>query len=224
MKRVFSRIVVRSKAIFCLDTSLIKNICDQKKKLLSKIEIDSFLKTACEEEIDYSMLLSYYKQSKKRINNELFAEAFVLNDCIAIGKRENNILVYYFQQISKLDKIIPWKYPHLISEFGVSNSSVKEILKDWNNLSFINYYIKNCVGSNISILNDHAIIRKNNEFEVDNLFVIKIDEHICVENNLNKKKQYIADSWWFSFEEIINDMLSISVLEFGIKYRAFWCA
>lgn len=219
-----SRIIVRNKAVFCLDSSLIFYDFGKGNTLFSKRKINDFLRTVCDEKYDYSTLLSYYNQSIKGIYNGLFVEAYTLDDCLAIGKNESNIVVYYFQPVSAMVNILPWRYPHLISEFGVTNSSIREVLKDWESLSFIDYFFKNCMGNNQFISKKHSIVQKDNIFEVDKVLTITIDEHICVVNNLNHKRQYLADSWWYTPETIINDMLSISVVKFGMKYRAFWCA
>ena len=51
---------------------------------------------------------------------------------------------------------------------------------------------------------------------------VETGEHIVIYNKDNKGI-YIADTWWYGDEEIISDLSKLSIIEFGRKYKAFWC-
>lgn len=71
-------------------------------------------------------------------------------------------------------------------------------------------------------------------FKLREDMAIKIDEHIYVYRIISHErlqspfqwyyvdqKLYIADSWWETDEDILNDVHSLSFVDFFIKYKAF---
>ena len=74
-------------------------------------------------------------------------------------------------------------------------------------------------------LNFASDIKKENEFTyvLNNKLKIVFDKegHVLLENGKDKK-MYVCDSWWSNNEEVIADLISMPMIEFGNYYKAFW--
>lgn len=73
-------------------------------------------------------------------------------------------------------------------------------------------------------------------YKVDEHYAVKIDEHIVIyhleepivfeSKNLvpwwyASGELYIGDTWWFEKDEIVRDLIKLSILEFLNKYKGF---
>lgn len=121
--------------------------------------------------------------------------------------------------------------------------SLKELLIDYN----MNYILKKVYDETTKDYEQlctsytNAIKTANNDFmlcyKISKEFAVKIDSHITLYKLekpifVGKDKLipwryasgecYIGDSWWFSDEEIIEDLTKMTLLEFILKYKGLF--
>lgn len=214
------QVITRNKNVFCLQSQL--RYCKEwnSNSAITEQAVDIILKTVCKEQIGYRELKSLYLEAIHGGVNETFVSAYSIDDNYAIRKENSKVMIYYYQEETEFEKAISWRYPHIITHFGSSSIDIDYIINDWTSSTFIDYYSKYIVHFE---KRPHIIISGlNDSFLIDERLRINIDAHITVTDELTLRKEYIADSWWFTPEEIINDMFSISPYEFGKKYCAKW--
>lgn len=200
------------------------------KELIKHHPRDEILSLMCAEEQNYDFLQNKYVECLNNSkSNDYFVEAFKLNRSYNILVNDK-IYICYFQDRIRLRsrKIFPWDYPHCITEIGYSyNYSASEIIKDFLRLDFVRFYLK--YNENIEIkkpFKSGDVSQKNGVFNIaDILNFSMLDSHITLhissKNSLTQDR-YIADVWGYSDEEIIKDLISLPIMKFGQKYRAYW--
>lgn len=194
-------------------------------QLFIKHSPDTILKNYCDEPQLYEKLQkSYNTVLYTKENNEDFTWVYHLNKKFDMQVSED-ITIYYFQNKLRIknQKVFPWDYPYCIEQIGCRNGyGDLEIINDFLHLNFIHFFLKyNLPREPMGILKK----RSDNLFHIECPLQIRIDNHITFEyvlNNLAKEK-YIADVWYFENEEILHDLFYLPTIQFGLKYRAFWC-
>lgn len=222
--------LVRNHAVLCLQYMFYNNFGYNEYKniesLLREHSYNEILSKACGERYSYLLLTAKYNQALEQIrSNAEFIFTYKLCDnynvCI-----QNEIFIYYFQDNLLIgnENVFPWRYPHCISCVGRRNGYCDdEIVNDFLNLSLIDFYIKysmNTIADNICKKKKEGTSR--NFYLKDNAIRIVIDEHITIYGN-HDNGIYIADTWWSDDDEIIYDLSNLHMIDFGKKYKAFWC-
>jgi len=221
-------IIVRNHAVFCASSKLIiHNIEIESMHLCNDNVDDSAIKCILhdifEEPIEYDCLLNYYSEALYGIENVCFSYAHIYDTKHAIRiDKDNNILLYYYQDTIPLG--IPWDYPHLITCIGSldDNGEISAVLNDLKELSTLDFLLKYYIHENTNAL----IIKPICEgYRVNDFLSVIIDTHISFEwtdSNHCRQKKYIADTWGETNDDIISDLTSMNLIDFGKEYDGFW--
>lgn len=185
---------------------------------------DEIIKTLFNRECSYKVLIAKFNEACSSMkDNDCFVVSYKVNNNFNI-KISEQIQIFYYDDRVDLEsiKIFPWDYPQNITCFGERFSfSDEEIISDFFKLNILSYYIKYCLGCPDCAYNKPNIKKTNNSFVINDSLKITLDSHIVF--TYDNIDIYIADTWWFSNDEIINDLLSLPPAEFGLKYKSFWC-
>ena len=193
--------------------------------LFAKDVQEKIFKKYCNDPQPYNKIVQSYKTiSEKSPENDDFILAIYLNKQFDISISDQ-IKIYYFQnRLSMYNQpLFPWEYPYCIETIGWRNNCTDhEIMADFRNLNYIKFFKKYYLQEKKSDWNYEC---KTVEEMSQNSFQIEIDDHISFSffQNFQKQSKYIADSWYYDENEILNDLINLSTMKFGIKYKAFWC-
>lgn len=222
--------LVRNHSTFCAESVFYNKYADDKcesvESFLKKHSYDEILTSVCGETELYSSLKSeYYQALAESTGNSEFVFTYRISDNYNIYITDR-IFIYYFQDdlIIENNRIFPWRYPHCITCVGKKNGySDEEIIDDFLNTNIVDFYRKYSMDK---IFDESHMYEKrisgNAFYLIRDKIGVEIGEHIVIYNKENKGI-YIADTWWHSDEEIISDLSELPIIEFGKKYRAFWC-
>ena len=194
---------VRNKSIPCLSSVFL----DKKYRLSN--DISRLLKDNCGESLDYLTLLKIYKESKKGYKNKYFIEVLKINKNYSITISNSNIMLFFFQGKSSVEKNIPWRYPDFITNIGKSSDTIKFVANEWIKLSFIDFFLKYNIYSNSFFSKEKHIVRRIDSgkqidksiFNIDNLLNIEIDDHIKF---IILPSYYTTGSYFFSSFDDVN--------------------
>ena len=221
---------VRNHSVFCAESVFYNKYndaeCENIESFLKKHTYDEILTSVCGETKSYSLLKSkYYQALTESTGNSEFVFTYRLSDNYNIYI-DDRIFVYFFQDDLKIgnDRIFSWRYLHCINCIGKRNGySDDEIIDDFLNMNSVDFYIKYSMDTLIGEpYKPEERIHGNAFYLIRDEIGVEIGEHIVIYNKDNKGI-YIADTWWYGDEEIISDLSKLSIIEFGRKYKAFWC-
>ncbi len=219
--------IVRNMPVFSSESLLLfAGIEYEKKQPISTIE--HILSDIFHEETDYQSLLHHYDNALKGIENAHFSHAFFCDMKHAIRIDENGrILLYYYQD--QINIGIPWTYPHQITQIGTfeepesnEDETLSLLLKDLKTLSALSFLLKYYFHMPQSECRIQAVAEG---YIVNDFLQIILDSHITfewIDSQNEKTGLYIADTWWETNENIMRDLTTMSLLEFGKKYAGFW--
>ena len=215
--------IVRNSPVFCAE-SVIKNILKDSKanrKAVRAFSKDEILSQAFGEDIGYDSLCAYYLSALQGIDNCYFSSAYFFDKTHAIRVDEDNkVLLYYYQDILHIG--IPWNYPHKITCIGYSDEGTPlcTVIDDLKQMCIHDFLLKYYIKKE----NVHDISRAESGCFIGNIKIL-IDEHIVFQwqDDIGIIKElYIADSWYYSTDQILADTMRLNLLEFGRKYCGFW--
>lgn len=222
--------IVRNSSVFCLN-SLIRNdypnfrsdIKKMKSGLITQESLSENLLRLFGENKTYAEMKELYYSLMKGEENEEFSFGYSVDRShVIVINEDKDILLYYYQDFLRVAKqpLFPWEYPDSISKIGNSlGFSTEEVLSDFQILSFLDFFIKYNVKPN-HLLKDHSIAHDNNTYIVDDYLTIAIDSHVNF--HYSTTEEYISDVWWYDDEEIIRDITTMTLLQYGKKYTGYW--
>lgn len=218
--------IVRNMPVFCSESLLLFADIENEKKPVSTIE--HILSDIFHEETDYQSLLQQYDNALKGMENAYFSYASFCDMKHAIRIDETGrVLLYYYQD--QLSIGIPWTYPHQITQIGTLEKTEGNedetwglLLKDLNTLPTLSFLLKYYLHMPQS---RYCMQTVEEGYIVNDFLKIILDSHITFEWMDSQNEQmglYIADTWWETNEQIMEDLTSMNLLEFGKKYNGFW--
>ena len=220
--------IVRNYAVFCSE-SLIRN-----KKVEIRAKSSGNTKRVCltreyilsevfKEETDYDTLVHHYSEACQGKENQYFLSAHFYDKTHAIRIDENNnIVLYYYQDFPRIR--VTWNYPHLITCIGTidQGENLTTVLKDLEKLTVLDFLLKYYFKKTEV---KHNIVSIEEGYLIDGYLKIIANPHVIfcwLDSNNNWQQKYISDQWWSTKEEILHDLTSMNLLEYGKKYDAFW--
>lgn len=222
--------LVRNHSVFCAESVFYNKYGDDEydsiESFFKKHSYDEILTSVCGETKPYSLLvLKYYQALTESMSNSDFVFTYRLSDNCNIYI-DDRIFVYYFQDdlLIENDRIFSWRYPHCINCIGKQNGySDDEIINDFLNMNLVDFYIKYSMATLIGKpYKSEERISGNAFCLLQDEIGVETGEHIVIYNK-ESKGLYIADTWWYGDDEIISDLSKLPIIEFGRKYKAFWC-
>ena len=202
----------------------------QLKKARGKPE--EIVKNVFEDPIDYERLICSYNNALEHSkSNEEFELVYPASAQCFLSITDK-IQVYYVQSprttrkrwLRKRNEAIPWYYPDTVTSIGWNlGCSPEKIVEDFVRLSFIDFFKKyNATNPLAPKCSGKAHDGRTYQL-TDNLSVF-IDRHITLLYRDNAKfyELYIADSWCDDDCKIVSDLCDLSMLDFGLKYKAYW--
>lgn len=229
---MIKREIVPRRPVHCMESMLI-HLCSYTEyhslnSFLNEFSYDQVLHTVCKEKNNYSDALKQYNHScNHMIDSELFVVSYKVHEKYNIKIIGEDITIFYFQSRIKIgnENLFPWDYAHSINVLGNRcGYTEEEILNDFLNINFFQYYFKYYLNTEKTIGSPAiAITKKNDVYTVCGEIQVIIDSHITVCHN-KKPRMYVADTWWYDNDEIITDMCNMPIIQFGEKYKAFWCS
>ena len=222
--------IVRNNSVFCMKSfimnhypNFLSDIKKMKSGLITQESLAENLLWLFRENKTYAEMIELYYSLMKGEKNEEFSFGYSVdrNHVIVINESKD-ILVYYYQDFLRVAKqpLFPWDYPHMISKIGNSlGFSSEEVLLDFQTLCCLDFFIKyNAITNRLP--NTHSIARNDSTYIIDDILSITIDSHVvfCYSTNAT----YISDSWWYDEKEIIRDLTSMTLLQYGKKYTGYW--
>lgn len=154
-------------------------------------------------------------------------EKVILRNKKTVGRGVSNVLNEWFNLASAYD-------------LDISNDkAVDSFIKSKRNVILVNVYKENV--NNLDQLdikyNDILVNQKDNDdffmaYRLNSKYCLTIDSHITLykleEDYLRNDtwmyyyaEKYCGDTWWFSEEEILDDIQNLGYLDFLMKYKEF---
>lgn len=182
------------------------------------------LKDVCKEVENYEELEAFFVSAKEKgADNEMFLFVDRINKNYSV-KINDKITIYHFTK-RKTFSFFEWQYPTSAAFVGYKNKySEKEIISDFLHTSYLYFYFKYVLNESKSFDFEDCVKKKNKFTYIasDDLNIVFDNVgHVFFENEMGEKK-YICDSWCSTNEEVIVDLISMSMIDFGNYYKAFW--
>lgn len=186
---------------------------------------DEILHTVCDVSYSYNTLKKQYEESLNSMkDNESFVVSYKINNYFNL-RISDQIQIFYYDNRLRINgqKLFLWDYPENICIFGKRlGYSDDEIINDFVSINLLSYYFKYFLGiQSVSKIQLNDIIYTNLGYVVKDIVELTIDSHISL--TYGDDKLYIADTWWYANDEIVSDLCSLPISEFGLKYKSFWC-
>ncbi len=219
------RHITRNKAILCIVSRARMYGYDMEKDYCeNELAIGDFLKQVCEEQHTYDEMKAYYMSAIEGDENDLFVQTKRFNDSFSFRVANDGfIYIYYYQNPHKTENIVPWDYPHTITKLSKPNGCDCDTFeKDCKEMSTLQMICKYVIGIEYET---RQPIKKSSMYWYSDDFSIEINQHITMcytTSGGEREKQYIADAWYFSDEEILRDLETMNFLQFGKEYKSFW--
>lgn len=180
------------------------------------------LNEVCKETNKYDELkLSFLIAQQNHKDNEFFVSVDRINEEYSI-KINDKITIYHFSK--KNVDYLEWRYPSSFAVIGKKGKhSKKTIVSDFLSSSYLHFYFKYMLDEQNNINVSYEVKEENEStYIVNNVLKILFDTegHVWFEHENTKK--HICDSWWSTNQEILKDLISMPMLDFGKYYKAFW--
>lgn len=200
----FETVIIRKcGTIFVSD---ILDLLEQLEKNDIKSGIEKILELVEEGKHSFGELKESYDMAlRTQKSNELFLIAHKLNSKYSVCVGEDISVLHTDESENNVfQDFLPWLYPYTIipvcKNIGLDDH---EVLCDVLNLNVASFFAK--------------------YFQTENIG-ISVDVHITLnfEDRGKIKHLYLSDSWFYDADEIMTDINTLSIIEFGEKYKAYW--
>lgn len=196
---------------------------------------DDLLKNRFGETYTYTTLVAEYNAVKSESSShDVFVKAFKLDypskkNKIYCIRLTENILIYVISNLEWQHALyhLPWDYPNLIVPFGTPGvCTVSEIASDFLNLSYLSVYFKYVLHQSLKKLYNTPKSIAKNTYALSDSLGVSFDWHIefhPLEKGMFKNNAdpiYIADTWYYTDEEILHDLAHLPALDFSERYHA----
>lgn len=143
----------------------------------------------------------------------------------------DSIFVYRFVDLERQMALygFPWVYPNSIVPFGTPQlHSRDEVIHDFLHLPYLGYYFKYVLHKNLDSIYVTPKCIGENMYALSNTLGVSFGWHIDFyplnQGTFvsNAAPEYIADTWYYTDEEILYDLTHLPALDFGERYHTVW--